>query len=129
MDEYPRQVVIPNPLWSFMQHCEVYCTGSCCGIDAFEVHPALLLRRVIDENLGGGDGHRSFRVAWQQLKDLIRHYNITPLLTLHGEVPFWNDEPGNLPQYWLPKNRIHKWFSEWSDAFEKASHYGGLEKD
>jgi hypothetical protein len=62
MTDYPRQVVIESPLWDFMEHCEVYCSASCCGMDAFEVHHALILRKVIDENLGGKDGQKIFKV-------------------------------------------------------------------
>jgi hypothetical protein len=129
MEDFQRQVVIPNPLWAFMEHCMVYCTASCCGIEAFEVHPALLLRKVIDENLAGGDGRHSFRLAWRQLEDLIRLIDTTQLQTRHDQVPFWNEEPTALPQYWLPKGQIRRWLSKWRDSFEKASHYGGLDKD
>jgi hypothetical protein len=129
MTVHPRQVVIHNPLWAFMQHCEVYCSAACCGTQAFEVHPALLLRKVIDENLRGGDGQKSFKLAWQQLIDLINLLSTTKLMVVHDEVPFWDEENTELPQYWLPKGVIPKWLSLWNDAFKKASRYGGLDKD
>ena len=39
MSEYPRQVVIDEPLWGFMEHCQIYCTAACCEKLAFEVSP------------------------------------------------------------------------------------------
>ena len=129
MTDYPRQIVIPNPLWSFMQYSEVYCTAACCGLGAFEIHAALLLRKVLDENLGGRDGNRQFHIAKRQLRDLIQYCEFTDLEALGENVPIWNEEPINLPQYWLPRDKIKGWLSEWNHAFEKASIYNGLEKE
>jgi hypothetical protein len=96
---------------------------------AFEVHPALILRKVIDENLGGGDGHKSFRLAWQQLESIIEFVDTVELKSVNGELPVWSDEHTELPQYWLPENEVKDWLGLWNEAFEKASHNGGLDKD
>ncbi|MFC1858159.1 DUF6331 family protein [Thermodesulfobacteriota bacterium] len=127
MSEYPKQIEINDPLWAFMQHGEVYCSGACCGIQAFEVHPALLLRKVIDENLAGRNGSEQFKIAWQQLADLIRFVELTNLVSVNGELPFWNEERTELPQYWLPEEEVPGWLERWNDAFAKASKYGGLD--
>jgi hypothetical protein len=112
-----------------MQYCEVYCTAACCGTDAFEVHPALILRKTIDDNLGGRDGQRLFRRAWQQLQTVISLVATTELINLHNELPFWSEEETELPQYWLPKAKVLDWLQLWNEAFEKASHTGGLNKE
>ena len=129
MAKYPRQLVIDKPLWEFMQYCEVYCSAACCGIDAFEVHPALILRKTIDENLSSRSGHKLFVRAWEQLKDVINFVRTTELISFHDELPVWNEEETELPQYWLPKDTIPQWLQQWNGAFEKASHTGGLDKD
>lgn len=128
MSKYPQQVIIENPLWAFMRYCEVYCSAACCGKDAFEVHHALILRKVIDENLAGIDGNNSFKLAWQQLKSIISIVNSIELACVNNEVPIWNDELVDLPQYWMPVNEFKDWLSEWNVVFEKASRYGGLDK-
>ena len=127
IDKHQRQIVIKNPLWDFMEYCQVYCSASCCGIHAFEVHPALLLRRVYDENLGGGDGHKLFREAWQQLRNLILFIDTHELKHVDGNLPIWSEEVTDLPQYWFPADEIKNWLSEWDETFVKASHYSGLD--
>jgi len=129
MAKYPRQVVIHNPLWEFMEYCEVYCSYACCGEDAFEVHHALLLRRVIDENVSGKRGDKSFRTAWQQLKDLMIFLDTERLTILDHGLPIWSDEETELPQYWVSKEDFKKWLGTWNKAFKQASCYGGLDKD
>jgi hypothetical protein len=128
MSEYPKQIEINSPLWAFMEYCEVYCTGACCGIQAFEIHPALLLRKVIDENLAGKNGSKQFRLAWQQLVALIRYIESENLVSVNGDLPFWNEGNTNLPQYWLPEKEVPEWLERWNDAFTKASKYGGLDE-
>ena len=123
MAKYPRQVVIHNPLWEFMRYCEVYCNYACCGEAAFEVHHALILRKVIDENLGGGHGDQSFELAWRQLRDLIVFLDTTELINLDHGLPIWSEEETEFPQYWVSKDSYQSWLETWNDAFEKASSY------
>ncbi|MHC1782393.1 MAG: DUF6331 family protein [Anaerolineaceae bacterium] len=128
MPEYPRQIIIEKPLWDFMEYCEVYCSASCCGLDAFEIHAALLLRKVIDKNLSKTDGNQSFNSAWNQLIKIISHIDNLDLESTNHEIPIWSYENCKLPEYWLPENDIRSWLNLWNDAFTKASHYGGLRK-
>ena len=51
MNNYPKEIIIEKPLWDFMEHCEVYSTASSSEKQAFEIHHALLLRKMIDENI------------------------------------------------------------------------------
>ena len=128
MTKYPRQIVIKKPLWDFMEYCQVYCSAACCGTEAFEIHPALLLRRVYDENLSGKDGHKLFWDAWQQLRDLM-HYVDNHNLTIieGGGLPIWSEEITDLPQYWFAGDEFSRWLKIWDETFIKASRYSGLE--
>jgi hypothetical protein len=125
--DYPRELIIRNPLWAFMMHCEIYCTAACCGIDAFEIHPSLLLRKVIDENLAGRDGNQLFWLAWKQLREITVFVDTIKLKSINEQVPFWNEEETRLPQYWLPESKIREWLIQWDDVFEKASRHIGPE--
>jgi hypothetical protein len=123
MPEYPRQLIIKQPLWAFMCYCEIYCSAACCGRAAFQVHHALILRKVIDENLAGRDGSKLFELAWQQLRDVIAFVNATELICVHNEVPIWNDEPVELPQYSMPVKEFKDWLLVWDGVFTEAARY------
>lgn len=128
MSSHPKQIVIDEPLWSFMQHCEVYCSGACCGIEAFEVHPALLLRKTIDMNLASKDGSGSFENARRQMSVLRQLVSTVTLQTVNDQVPFWSREHSELPGFWLPVGEVADWLAKWEASFTEASRYGGLEK-
>ena len=130
MATYPKQIVIGEPLWSFMHHCEVYCSGACCGIQAFEVHPALLLRKTADLNLTARDasGSAAFQTAWRQIVELRQRVGSVTLKTVHDEVPFWSSEPAELPEFWLPASEVADWLEKWEKSFTEASRYGGHDK-
>jgi hypothetical protein len=126
MPSYPRQIVIQEPLCSFMDHCEVYCSAACCGVEAFEVHPALLLRKVIDMNLAGADGATAFSMARHQMAGLRQYVASERIQTVDGEAPFWRSVENELPEFWLSMEQLVPWLVKWEAAFCEASHYGGL---
>ena len=126
MPSHPKQIVIGEPLWGFMHHCEVYCSGACCGIQAFEVHPALLLRRTIDINLATKDGSAAFEAARRQITELRARLSSEALQTVNDEVPFWSGEASELPEFWLPVDEVADWLAKWETSFAEASRYGGL---
>lgn len=123
---YPKQVVIDEPLWSFMHHCEVYCSGACCGVEAFEVHRAMLLRKVVDMNLVGLDGAASFCLARRQMTELRQHVASENIQVVNDEIPFWTSGAAELPQFWLSKEEVAGWLEQWEVSFDEASRYGGL---
>src|SRR3954467_4981780 len=120
MPRYPKQIAIDEPLWSFMQHCEVYCSGACCGIQAFEVHPALLLRKTIDMNRATKDGSASFQTAWRQMTALRERISSEALQTVNDEVPFWGSKSTELPNFWLPAGEVIDWIEKWEKSFAEA---------
>ena len=128
MANYPKQIVVGEPLWSFMHHCEVYCSGACCGVQAFEVHPALLLRKVADLNLAArdGSGSVSFQAAWRQITELRQQLGTSTLQAVNDEVPFWSSESAELPEFWLLVGEVADWLAKWETSFAEASRYGGL---
>ena len=128
MANYPKQIILRAPLSEFVEHCEVYCTGACCGTDAFELHPALLLRKCIDENVRGGDSYRAFHQAWEQLRGLIALVDSTELQSVHDQVPIWKEENSNLPEFWFPRSDVSEWLHTLDDSFREASKYGGLDQ-
>jgi hypothetical protein len=87
---YPKwlsqQIVIGEPFWSFMHHCEVYCCGACCGVQAFDVRPALLLRKTIDLNLAAKDGSASYQAARRQMTELRQRVFLEALQTVNDNV-------------------------------------------
>ena len=122
----PKQIVIEEPLWGFMLHCQVYCSGDCCGSEAFEVHKALILRKVIDMNRAKLDGSAVFRLARQQIAELRQRVSAETLQVVDDEVPFWTLERF---MFCLPKDEVVGWLEKWETGFEEASHYGGLSKN
>ena len=128
MSNYPKQIVVSEPLWSFMDYCAVYCSAACCGVQAFEVHPALLLRKTIDMNLATKDGSTSFQAALSQMTDLRQRASSEALHAVNNNVPFWNCETSEVPQFWLPVDEVADWLAKWESCFIEASHYGGLDK-
>src|SRR5687768_11878899 len=127
MSNHPKQIVIDEPLWSFMGHCEVYCSGACCGVQAFEIHPALLLRKTIDLNLATKDGSAAFEAARRQMTELRQRVSSQALQTVNDEVPFWKGESSKLPEFWLPIGEVADWLEKWEVSFTEASRYGGLD--
>lgn len=126
MPSYPKQIVIEEPLWGFMRHCEVYCSGACCGVEAFEVHRALLLRKVADMHLAGTDGSAAFCAARRQMDELRRRVATEKIQTVNDEAPFWSSARDQLPEFWVPLEQVGAWLEKWQAAFTEASQYGGL---
>lgn len=124
---YPKQIVIEDPLWGFIDFCEVYCSAGCCGIDAFEVHPALLLRKVADMNLAGAHGDTAFRTARHQLADLKHLVETHEFETVHTEIPIWRSVSAELPEFCIGQEELRNWLKAWDVAFEAASQYHGLQ--
>lgn len=120
-DQYPRQIVIGQPLWDYMMFCEVYCTAACCEEKAFEINEILLLRKTLDYNLAGLKGRDIFNQAWKQVIDLNQFLNCTNIQTVSGEVPIWKTESDEWPEYSLSAKVIKGWFREWQNAFTMAA--------
>ena len=120
MSKYSQQIIIESPLWEFMSHCEVYCTAGCCEKNAFKIHPALLLRKKIDENISGNDGSTLLKTAREQLKVLKEKITNKDYDTEKGQIPVWHNADKDLPEYWLYEDGAVEWFEQWDRAFEKA---------
>ncbi len=129
MSSYPKQIVVEEPLWGFIRHCEVYCSGACCGVDAFEIHRALLLRKVADMHLAGTDGSTAFRAARRQMSELRQRVALEKIQTVNDDAPFWSSAGDKLPEFWLPLTQVGDWLMKWEVAFTEASQYGGLAGD
>jgi hypothetical protein len=130
MAESPRQVVVESPLLEFLKYCEVYCTASCCGRAAFEIHKALILSREAQENRAERNGDEQFVQAWHQVRDLNvflqgvilegKH-----LESVHDEVPVWSKD-SELPLFHLPQKDILDLFENLEKVFFGAAKYNGL---
>ena len=103
-----------------MAHCEVYCTAACCEKGAFEIHPALLLRKKIDENVSGKDGDGLLRKAWEQLKVIREKINSKEYEVEKNPIPIWHKLDKDLPDFWLETEGVEKWFEDWNQAFDEA---------
>ena len=77
-------------------------------------------------NLAGLDGSGAFRVARRQIAELRLRVNAESLQSLNDEVPFWNDDTSELPEYWLPSREVIGWLERWEASFVAASRSGGL---
>ncbi len=120
MSNYPREIIIKKPLWDFMKHCEVYSTAASSEKPAFEIHHALLFRKMIDENILGHDGASLLQHAWTQLKELKEKIHKRNFKIIDGQIPIWNELDSDSPEYWLDTEGIDEWFEEWDEAFKKA---------
>ena len=77
-------------------------------------------------NLAAKDGSASFEAARRQLTELRQRVSSEALHTVNNEVPFWNGETSELPQFWLPAGEVADWLAKWETCFAEASRYGGL---
>ena len=121
MEEYAKEVIIKDPLKSFMMHCEIYCTAACCEKQAFEVNQALLIRKMIDENLAGNNGQVLLHDAFRQFKG-VKEIMLSPeISTYHNQIPIWYNRNQDLPSYWLETNDLQEWLDKWEEEFIKAT--------
>jgi hypothetical protein len=120
MEKYPKEIVIEQPLWDFMEYCEVYSSAASSEKNAFEIHLALLLRKMIDENISGHNGGSLLRQAWKQLKALKEKIKSRNFKTFDNQIPIWKDIKSDLPEYWLDIEGIDEWFDKWEREFKKA---------
>jgi hypothetical protein len=124
-EKYPRQIVIGQPLWDYMEFCQVYCTAACCGDQAFEVHRALLSRKTIDYNLAGLKGREILRHAWWQVIEINRLLEDQGVQTFLDQAPIWKEGKDNLPAYWLDEEIVKPWFKVWQETFALAANIFG----
>jgi hypothetical protein len=114
-----------------MEHCEVYCTAACCGTQAFELHPALLLRKIIDINIAtqDGSGSRAFSAAWGQLQKIRELASGTEFASINSEVLFWKSASSDCHEFSIPVDEVLTWLAAWDDCFSRASRTVGLDSD
>lgn len=103
-----------------MEHCEVYSSAASSEKLAFEIHQALLLRKMIDENISGRNGSSLLRQAWSQLKILKEIIKNREFKVVDNQIPIWSDLKSELPEYWLEIEGIDEWFEKWDEEFKKA---------
>lgn len=126
MSSYPKQIIVEKPLLDFLRHCEVYCSIACCGLQALEIHKALILSRVASENLAKRDGGNQFVLAQLQVQQLNQRLQPLVLEEVHGEVPIWDINESKLPLCWLSKMDALILFSNLEKEFFEAAKYHGL---
>ena len=120
-----KQVVVEKPLLDFLLHCEVYCSMACCGMQALEIHKALILSRQGLEDRAKRDGLGQFVLAQKQVQALNKKLQTLVLETINGEVPIWDESEAELPLCWLPKMDVLVLFSKFEEAFFEAAKYNG----
>ncbi|MDP7287089.1 MAG: DUF6331 family protein [Phycisphaerae bacterium] len=122
MAEYPVQIVVDDALWDFMEYCEIYCGGACCGIDAYEIHHGLLIRKSIDWNISDRSGEQKFNKAWGQLKELVHAAETTAPQAVNGQIAVWRKggEEG-WPAFVVDADDVIPWLHKWEEAFTAAA--------
>ena len=116
MREFRNQIKISEDLAELFDFAEIYCSAGCCGINAFEIHKGLLLRKVIDKGALG--------VPWyNQVKSEIDfHYSeaVASLAESEENVPIIYPRNDAFPEFHLKKNELIHFFLRWQRVFKQV---------
>ncbi|MDO3381530.1 DUF6331 family protein [Gilvimarinus algae] len=119
MESIKYQVRVSDALAELLDFSEIYCSAACCGLQAFEIHRGLLIRKIIDKNLEGTSG-----IDWyNELKaevDSLHHYISNLAVKDETEISVFYPQNTNLPEFHLPKNELQHFFLRWQRVFTQT---------
>ena len=119
MREFGNQVKISSALSELLDFSEIYCSGACCGLQAFEIHKSLLLRKIIDKNIDGEDGVNWYNELNIEIDSLHRHVS-NLAIDNEEEIPVIYPRNDSLPEYYLPKNELQHMLLRWQRVFKQV---------
>lgn len=103
MRTFNNQVCISEQLVELLDFCEIYCSAACCGINAFEIHKGLLLRKVIDK---GSDGVDWYNLLNKEVKKLSSELERLSVEDNEEDIPIIYPRNDSFPEYYLPYNEL-----------------------
>jgi len=119
MIKFENQIKISSSLVELLDFSEIHCSAGCCGLQAFEIHKSLLLRKVIDKNISGVSG-----IDWyNELKieiDSLHEHLINLNLDKETEIPIIYPRNTDLPEFYLAKNELQHMFLRWQRVFKQV---------
>ena len=68
--EYEHKVKASTALAELLDSTAIYCSAACCGLDAFEIHRGLLLRKIIDKNIEKDKGNDWYNSLEQEIESV-----------------------------------------------------------
>lgn len=80
-----KEVTIPEPLWSLLRCCEVYCVAACCGLDAFDFSPAHTQNWVTEMDV------RTLNQVRRQLQEMAHSISDKTCTYSSKQLNFWGD--------------------------------------
>jgi len=80
-----QEITIPEPLWSLLRCCEVYCVAACCGLDAFDFSPQYVQNWIAQIDA------QTLNQVRLQLRELARSIADTTCTYASDQLNFWGD--------------------------------------
>jgi len=114
-----HELIIPAPLWDFMEFCEIYCTAECCEDAAFEQHQALIRRKIINMDIINRDGEEQFFMALDQLKVIVEKIQKIKPESENDQISIRTEARPKLHEYQLNFDISSSWFNKWLDVFNE----------
>lgn len=116
MREYPNQMKISGDLAELLDFSEIYCSAACCGLQAFEIHKSLLLRKIIDKGEKGISWYNALKAELEELYLTVEATKVDS----EEEVPVIYPRNKSLPEYWLPHNELLHFLRRWNRVIKQV---------
>jgi hypothetical protein len=119
MKDFENQVKVSSELSELLDYAQIYCSASCCGLGAFEIHKSLLLRKVINKKLAGESGikwYGQLKVEIESLHELVSRLELPD----EYEIPIVYPTNDTLPEFYLPKNELQHLLLRWQRVFRQV---------
>ena len=103
MREFTNQIIISSKLAELLEFCEVNCSAECCGINAFEINKALLLRKLIDKENKRTEWYNSIKNEVNKSYLKLKEMNIK---NEEENIPVIYPKNDSSPEYYLSYEEI-----------------------
>jgi catechol 2,3-dioxygenase-like lactoylglutathione lyase family enzyme len=80
-----KEITIPEPLWSLLRCCEIYCVAACCGLDAFDFSPENIQIWIAETDV------KTLSQVRHQLQEMIRSTSDQTCTYSSNQLNFWGD--------------------------------------
>jgi hypothetical protein len=115
-----HELLLPEPLWQFLSHCEIHCTASCCEDSAFEQDASLLREKAAELDSTGLDSLAALTDAKRQLSDVIASVRSFSASSPFDQILVWVGSSNGAHDFQLDLDIAEEWFSVWLAAFVAA---------
>jgi len=80
-----KEVTIPEPLWSLLRCCEIYCVAACCGLDAFDFSSEHVQNWIAETEA------KTLRQVRHQLQEIAQYISDETYTYSSNQLNFWGD--------------------------------------